>query len=598
MLGAIAAQALLAGFIGFHVVAAASAGERGRSALTQAEANLSARNLDAARSDLTEAHAAFAETRDEVSALGVVAKVARRLPVVGRQVKAVDIFASVGLSLSSAAQGLVDAAATIVHPPDEQLPISAAMDALRSTQRSLAPATAAISTASAQVEGLRNWFLIGPLGDARDDLMTRLPRIQARATSADHGISALIAFAGDSGPKRYLFLSQNPDEVRPTGGFIGTYGVLTAEGGQMKLERYDAIENWIASRPQADVPPAQVGPPYQYHNPPLRRTMANVNTGPGWPQAAELAANLWRAGGEPPVDGVISFTPGFMGRILSVVGPVTVPAYDETVTAQNIDERLDFYTHQAKPPPGTGRKDFVAAVAEVVMRKLLDAPATQWEPLGRAMGEAFDAREALAWSTDPMVARALTEYAWDGAFPSHAGDFFFNSEFEYAAKNGRGIRRVYDHHVAVNADGAARITTRLTVTNTEPPDPFGNASTLAYLTIYGPEGAVLDSAASDAFSFKEPAAAGHPAAGWFRAAAPSGGQTTLTVVWEAPELVKRLDDGTWEYSLRWRNLPDHTGDVVNLSVDLPPAWRWNGSPPPAQFSLDREMIGRWRLVGA
>ncbi len=113
-----------------------------------------------------------------------------------------------------------------------------------------------------------------------------------------------MAFAGESGPRRYLFLSQNPDEVRPTGGFIGTF---TAEGGQMKLERYDAIENWVGSRPQADVPPEQVGSPYKYHEPPLRRTMANVNTGPNWPDAAQLAANLWRAGGEEPVDGVISF---------------------------------------------------------------------------------------------------------------------------------------------------------------------------------------------------------------------------------------------------------------------------------------------------
>ncbi len=593
VLAAAGAAAIVGAFVLFHVVAAATAGERGRTALTQAEASLSDRRLDDARQHLTEAQDAFADTRSQIDALGPIAKVARRLPVLGHQVKAVDTFANVGLSLSSAAQGLVDAADTIIHPPDDRLPVSAAMDALRDTQRSLGPATAAISQASGEVARLKDWFLIGPLGDARDDLTARLPRIQARATSADHGISALIAFAGGSAAKRYLFLSQNPDEVRPTGGFVGTYGVLTAETGQMKLERYEGIENWISTHTQADVPSSQVGPPYQYHDPPLRRTLANVNTGPGWPQAAELAASLWRAGGEAPVDGVISFMPGFMGRILAVVGPVTVPSYDETVTAENINERLDFYTHQVKGQ--ADRKDFVAAVAELVMRKLLDAPASQWEPLGRAIGQAFDAREAVAWSTDPMVASVLAERRWDGSFPAHAGDFFFNSEFEYAAKNGRGIRRVYDHDVVLRTDGSARVTTRLTVTNTEPPNAFGNASTLAYLTIYGPEGAVLDVGASDPFAFKEPVAAGHPATGWFKAAAPSGGQTTLTVVWDVPKLVRQLNDGTWEYSLRWRNLPDHTGDVVNLRVELPPSWRWQGGPPPAQFPLDTEMIGSWRI---
>ncbi len=593
---AAAALVLLGVFTLVHLVSAAAAGDRGRTALTRAEANLSARQLTAARQDIMTAQEAFAQTQDEIGALGPVASVARRIPVLGNQVKAVDTFASAGLRLSLAARPLVDAVNTIVNPPDQQLPVSTAMDALRSTQLSLGPAVAAVSSADDQVARLKGRFLIGPLASARDDLATRLPRIRARATSAEHGLAALMAFAGESGPRRYLFLSQNPDEVRPTGGFVGTYGLLAAEGGRLRLERYDAIEEWTKSRPQADVPVREAGSPFQYHNPPLRRTLANVNSIPDWPQVARLAADVWKAGGEAPADGVISFTPGFMAHVLTVVGPVAVPAYDETVTAENLYDRLDFYTHQVAPSAGTGRKDFVAAVAETVMRRLLDAPASQWEPLGQAMGKAFDAGQALAWSADPLVERALADRGWDGAFPSTDGDFFYNSEFQYIAKNGRGIRRVYDHHVALRPDGGARVTTTVTITNTLPPDPSSNASTLAYLTVYGPAGAVLDEAASDAFGFKEPPLAGHPATGWFRAAAPSGGRTTLKVVWDVPGLATQVGDGAWEYSVRWMHLPDHTGDTVNLTFELPPTWRWSGNPPPAQLSLDQDISGTWRLA--
>ncbi|MDQ4071236.1 MAG: DUF4012 domain-containing protein, partial [Actinomycetota bacterium] len=529
--------AVLAGFTLVHVLSAASAGARGRSALTRAEANLSARDLTAARADLATAHEAFTETREEMSALGPVAAVARRIPVLGNQVKAVDTFASAGVNLAQAGQQLVDAADTIVNPRDQQLPISDAMDALRSTQQSLGPAVAAVTSAADDVAELKGRFLLGPLSRARDDLATRLPRIRDRATSAEQGLTALMTFAGDSAPKRYLFLSQNPDEVRPTGGFIGTYGVLTADAGRLRLERYDAIEEWTRSRPQADVPAEQAGPPFQYGLP-QRRTLGNVNNIPDWPQVAQLAANLWRAGGEPPVDGVISFTPGFMAHVLSVVGPVSVPAYDETVDAENLHDRLEFHVRRVVPREGTHRKDFIAAVAEVVMRKLLDAPASHWEPQGAAMGKAFDNRQAMAWSADPVVARVLADRGWDGAFPVTDGDFFYNSEFQYVAKNARGIRRVYDHHVTLRADGGARITTTLTLTNTLPPDLLSNLSTLAYMTVYGPQGAVLDQAASDPFGFKEPALSGHPATGWFRAAAPSGGQTTLKVVWDVPRLAK------------------------------------------------------------
>ncbi|MGH3907495.1 MAG: hypothetical protein ACRDTE_25460, partial [Pseudonocardiaceae bacterium] len=131
-------------------------------------------------------------------------------------------------------------------------------------------------------------------------------------------------------------------------------------------------------------------------------------------------------------------------------------------------------------------------------------------------------------------------------------------------------------------------------TNTEPPGAF-NASSMAYLTLYGPEGGVLDSAASDPLGLPEPTLSGHPAIGYFRAAAPGGGRTTVTVAWDVPGLVNRMRDGTWEYSLRWMHLPDHTGDVVNLTFELPPGWQWKDEPPPDQFSLDQEMLGSWRL---
>ncbi len=56
--------------------------------------------------------------------------------------------------------------------------------------------------------------------------------------------------------------------------------------------------------------------------------------------------------------------------------------------------------------------------------------------------------------------------------------------------------------------------------------------------------------------------------GWFRAAIPSGGQTTLTVVWDGWR-GHPANEGSWRYDLRWMHLPEHPGYIVNLSFDLP-----------------------------
>src|SRR5205823_5812416 len=103
-----------------------------------------------------------------------------------------------------------------------------------------------------------------------------------------------------------------------------------------------------------------------------------------WPTAAALATTMWHVGGEAPVQGVVSITPDFMARLLTVLGPVTVPTYHETVTAKNLLARVDYWTHlegaQLQTQLG-GRKHFLAELAHVVVDKLLDAPASSWYKL-------------------------------------------------------------------------------------------------------------------------------------------------------------------------------------------------------------------------
>ena len=60
---------------------------------------------------------------------------------------------------------------------------------------------------------------------------------------------------GGSGPRRFLLFSQNPDEVRPTGGYIGTYGVLSTRNGHVVLDKFDSTSSWYTTHPQAVLQP-------------------------------------------------------------------------------------------------------------------------------------------------------------------------------------------------------------------------------------------------------------------------------------------------------------------------------------------------------
>jgi hypothetical protein len=445
-------------------------------------------------------------------------------------------------------------------------------------QRGLAALDASID----DVASLNGYRLVGPLASARRDLVERLPEARAKAARAEAGVRAFLAFAGDQRPRRYLVFSQNPDEVRPTGGFIGTYGVLTAGGPDgLTLERYAGIETWTRApeHEQAKVPVADAPLVFQSVQPPSNQTLANVNATPDWPTGAELASELWAKGGEPPVDGVLSFTPDFLARMLTVLGPVDVPEFGETVTAANLIERADFHTHEEPAELVGGRKRFVSEVVRVVLQRLLDAPAQQWRDLAKVAAKGFDAREALAWSKEAPVEEVLGGLGWDGAFSGAGGDFVAPSEFEFTAKNGRGLRRTFDHRVELRPDGSARVTTDMTVANTLPPDPAYNIDSQSYVTLYGPRDATIADG-TDPPDADEPPLAGHPSATWLMAAPPLG-EVHRRVVWEVPRLAARQKDGSFAYRLTWRHLAAHTGDVVRLEIELPDGWRWDEAPPPS-----------------
>src|SRR5204862_4908425 len=135
---------------------------------------------------------------------------------------------------------------------------------------------AALEFAAGRVRARDGYRWVGPLEGARRDLARRLPRIGARAVSARDGLDALIDMLGGSGPRRFLVFSQNPDEVRPTGGFIGTYGFLVTRNSHLVLERYASTSNWYLLRPQAEVQAEQAPPPLKLNSPPEPQTIANV----------------------------------------------------------------------------------------------------------------------------------------------------------------------------------------------------------------------------------------------------------------------------------------------------------------------------------
>ncbi|MEA2141797.1 MAG: hypothetical protein QOI64_227 [Solirubrobacteraceae bacterium] len=572
---------LLAGYRG------AQAGSSGKAALLAGESALAATELPQARRQFRIARGEFATMRRRIDGAGPLVWLARIVPVARKQVRGYEAFADAGRLLSVAGLRTTDRTESLFGRHRRRSARAGVLPGLDGLDSAVRANITLLEQAIARVGALNGYRLLGPLGSAREDLAKRLPELHAKARSTEQFIEGARVFMGGSGERRYLFFSQNPEEPRPTGGYLGTYGIIDAARGRLSLRRFEGTEQWYGPRPEVAIPASRADAPFPYIPPPAGQSLANLNAIPDWPTVARSAMRMWRRGGEAPVDGVLSVSTGFLVRVLGVIGPVKVPDFGETVSAANAVARMNFHTHQRIPE----RKVFVGSLARAVLAGMLAAPIARWQALGTKISEAFDAREAMFWTTDERLHATLGRRGWDGRLPATVGDFFREAPFAFETKNGRGIKRSYRHTVELARNGSARITTRMTFANTEPPGRF-NRDTNSYLTFYGPEGAALDEQRSEPPVAIEPTRAGHPAAGWFRAAPPHG-ETTLRIAWNVPALLQRRKDGTWRYALTWQRIPDHSGDVVQLDVRLPAGWRWKSGGPPGRIDLTADFAGSW-----
>jgi hypothetical protein len=577
-----------------RTVSAAHSAEQGRADLERATAALRSQDLDTAHEALVSAMQRFESARERLRGFGGIMTVAREVPLVRVQLRGLDGMSEAGVLISRAGLHLTDAAGTVLDDSGGESGLSGSIPKLRLVRQALGEAASTLHTAALKTRSLDRYRLFGRLGSTRDALEAELARAQTRTSRAEQAVGLLLWTVGADGPNRLLIVSQNPDEVRPGGGYLGTYGVLEARAGHVVLSSYSAMGPWVSAHPQAVIPVGEA--PSVFHFARQDQELPNANATPDWPTSAGVLMELWERGGEMPANGVLSLSPQTMARIVSVLGPVNMSVYGEVVTGRNLIDRVNHYTHRAAVlgESAAARKQFVVDLAHTVVQRMLHAPSSSWLSLGRAIGDAFDAGESVMWSPRAPARGLLDDLGWQGALPATVGDFYAEAEFAFASKNGSDLRRTFTHVVDLRADGSGTATTTTVVRDTAPFKGGGiNEPTYSYFTPYGPRFSTSLTATPTA-ARREPSLAGHPSAGWLLPIRPLR-STTLRVSWDSQVLARPMTDGSLQYRLEFRGQPAHDGDILRLVVHPPSGWDWVGRRPPSVIHVTSEFIGTWRM---
>lgn len=309
-------------------------------------------------------------------------------------------------------------------------------------------------------------------------------------------LDLLPLLGGVEKEKKYLVLFQNNMEIRPGGGFIGSYGMATVKDLQVTAftihDVYDADGQLKG----------HVEPPFAFRRyfPLVHWYLRDSNFSADFPKNASSAAFFLREETGEVVDGVIGVDMSFVKGLLGVMGPVHVPEYNQTVTSDNF--YLLTQTHAEKNffPGSTQKKDFLRALFVAMQNKLLAKNnKLSYVALLRHIENSLAEKHLLLAFSDSAIqsfftANKLSSSLWD-ARPKTSRriqDFMGISEVNIGAnKANYYVRRKIDQEITINKQGEIMGKVVLQYKNTSEKDVWPGGEYKTYIRVLLPLGTKL-----------------------------------------------------------------------------------------------------------
>jgi len=330
-------------------------------------------------------------------------------------------------------------------------------------------------------------------------------------------IASLGKMAGAEEPQKYLVLFQNDNELRPTGGFLTAYAIITIDKGVVNSEKSDDIYELDQKFTKRIAIPEVLG---KYLTTEKYYHLRDMNISPDFKTSMEeFYANYSTVRGEPDdIDGIIAVDTHVLSELLKVIGPVEAPGYG-VFSAEN-DIRCDcpqvVYALSeiiTKPTPymREDRKGVLGPLMKSILAKTFDLDKARFPELFAVAMSSIEGRHLQMYFMDEASQRASEQINAGGRLYSLKDNFKgwqmgTNMDFLAIVDANLGGAKSnlftnYEVKQTINApvDGRLEKTVEITYKNTRKADNCNleagklclNSTLNDWLRIYVPAGAEL-----------------------------------------------------------------------------------------------------------
>ncbi|MBI4200058.1 MAG: DUF4012 domain-containing protein [Chloroflexi bacterium] len=467
---------------------------------------------------------------------------------------------------------------------------------MQAAQHELAQLNASLTSAPGDERGsLPLAALAGALGVP----VAPLQREESLLETGGMAVEFLSWFLGYDGPKTYLLVGQNDDEIRATGGFIGVVAELKLDRGQQGGLRY--LDGTAVDNPPYTSNPLPPEPIYRY----LwmgRLLFRDGNWNPHFPTAAADLADLYERFQAVELDGVVAVTEELVFDLVEAFGGIRVPELPDLLDRRLAERYVEgelLYPCQPRHVSGPSKRCFDEDLFRTVLDRLTGPLESQER---RRVVQVFlrrlASKDVLIHVFDPQAAELLWQQGWNGALRQVDYDYLLVVDSSLPGHARAVVERRLQYQITLATDSPleARLLVEYRHTGREPdPDCRQTLSTKGgcywnYLRVYIP---VL---ATDVQAPPIPLHEGSewlvwgydPADSLTVISSPRGGlagftevagylvvepqtSVTLPLAYQLPaSVVRSLGGGVYEYRLLVQKQPGTPVEPVSVLVRLPP----------------------------
>ena len=441
-------------------------------------------DMDGAKNSLSDALLAFSEADNILDKEHqLLQSVAKFVPIVGTQVLSRQQILVAGQHLTLANTYLIKGISEDYEgEPHVSFRLSRIIDHIRAAKPQYAIALESLQKVNVRAvptEHQKNFI------DFRSLFTTFVEDLDDIVTFSET-VNTII---GQEDFKRYLVVTQNPAELRATGGFWGAGAICDFQQGKfLGCEVFGGglydLNGQLPTYTEPPVPLQLMGE---------RWGCQDMNWWPEFSESANKLIECYESSRGATVDGVIAINASVLERFLSIVGPIDNEEHGITLTVDDALHTLqrkveiDFDKEQNTPK----------AILGDIFTQLVDKTYSASEILQilSSLHQAANEKEIQAYFTNEETQKTITEYGWAGNILQQPKDqdylMVVNTNLQ-GEKSDAKITQKIEHQAVINEDGTVDVTVILhRKHHGSVGELFYGAFNTNYVRFYVPQGSQL-----------------------------------------------------------------------------------------------------------